>query len=640
MPAPTVTIPTTGTDPKYTTKAAAETAINAALSLVWDEAQSAKARGNHSGTQAAATIIDKDVELLARDKHSGTQSADTVVDGTSNKVLSAAKKTDIDQISYRVDGDGLIVTFGDRDVMKVDAAGNLSAMLGPERLERGWDRLTPPGNIPPGVREAAFRMGQYWQYRVNGERILVVDNVPNFTPALLDTTCFRALMINGQSWMTQTEFTAELDREDPSGGTRRRLERLRTVDYVTTRSDTIYSPAVPAKNGYIRRRAGSTDTGTYFSGPVTGLRYFRPGVLLGVDGGVDVIDYFNIGDIAASSLQYFLRLLGGDVLGLIGLQCGRAGTDSPYFEKAGPPIDGNTSNMFTNDTKAINEVKALVKSDYFDKPLFWDAEIYGQGGADGTQTTPGEYLTHLNQRRADIDSRGLLTSDGGKIWLFAMICWAAGHEVDQGYQPLDQCDWAIANASGRDVAVGPFNHLKLEQESGDQSVIHQTAMSAVLIGEQFGLAMAHCLTAAIGGWDQFRITNVVHDAGNHRFVVTVPTHSAAGAMQINTTTIEAADGYGFTVKKGSNNAKVPVVTTVVNDTTLHVTYTTGALTGETTVLFDYMGFGVSQPDVAIGEGSHSACWGNIMRLGLYTGPISHRPTDIWLWPRRIAALTL
>lgn len=608
MPAPTFTLPVSGTDPKLATAAGLETAINTFGEALWDESQVAKGRGSHTGTQ----------------------SADTLVDGTVNKVLPDLPGED-----------GFQIIIGGRVVFQVDGAGNvLGSMQGPERLERGWDRLTPPGNVPRGVREAPIRMGQYWQYRVNSERILVVDNVPNFTPALLDTSCFRALLNNGQSWWTQTEYTAELDREDPSGGTRRRLEALRTVDYVTTRSDTIYAPAVPAKNGYIRRRAGSTDTGTYFSGPVTGLRYVRPGAVVGVDGGIDVIDYFTVGDIAGIAMQHFLRLLGGDVMGLIGLQCGRAGTDSPYFEKAGPPIEGNTNNMFTNDTAAINEIKALIKSDYFDKPLFWDAETYAQGGADGTQATPGAYLAHLNQRRADIDSRGLATSDGGKIWLFAMICWAAGHEVDQGYQPIDQCDWAIANASGRDVAVGPFNHLKLEQEDVGQSVIHQTAMSAVLIGEQFGLAMAHCLHPAIGAWDKFRITAVAHEAANHRFVVTVSTHGAAGALQINTTAIEAADGLGFTVRKGSNNAKVPVVTTLIDDTTLHVTYTAGALSAETAVLFDYLGFGVSQPDVAIGEGSHSACWGNIMRPGLFTGPLSHRASDIWLWPRRIAALTL
>ena len=608
MPAPTFTLPVSGSDPKLATAADLETAINTFGGQLWDESQTAKARAAHTGTQ----------------------SADTLADGAVNKVLPDLPGED-----------GFQIIIGGRVVFQVDGAGNvIGQMQGPERMERGWDRLTPPGNVPPGVREAPTRMGQYWQYRVNGEQILVVDNVANFTPALINTSCYRALLNNGQSWWTQTEYTAELDREDPSGATRRRLESLRTVDYVVTRSDTIYAPAIPAKNGFIRRRAGSTDTGTYFSGPVTGLRYFRPGAFLGVDAGVDIIDYFTVGDIAAVAMQHFLRMLGGDVMGLIGLQCGRAGTDTQYFEKAGPPIEGNTNNMFTNDTATINEVKALVKADYFDKPLFWDIETYAQGGADGTQAAPGEYLAHLNQRRADIDSRGLATSDGGKIWMFAMICWAAGHEVDQGYQPIDQCTWADTNASGRDVAVGPFNHLKLDQESVGQSVIHQTAMSAVLIGEQFGLAMAHCLHPAIGEWNRVKITDVVHDAANHRFVVTVSDHAAAGALQINTTTIEAADGYGFTVKKGSNNAKVPVVTTLINDTTLHVAYTAGALSAETSVLFDYMGFGVSQPDVAIGEGSHSACWGNIMRPGLHIGPITRRPVDIWLSPRRIAALTL
>lgn len=551
-------------------------------------------------------------------------------------------------VTFEVGEDGFAVLIGGVVVLGIDMAGNISGMLGPKRLERGWDRITPPGNLPYGVREAPTRLGKYWQYRVNGEQILVIDNGNNFTPALLNTTSWRAYINNSQSWGTQPRYTHQLDMEDPTGGTRRRVENLRTCDVVTTLSHTVFAPAIPYPNGLVERRAGSTDFYTYASGPVVALRAINPGAVLDDSGtyaypvgevGVgNFTDPFVMGDLIGYCSQYFSRLMGGNVSGAIQLQCGRAGTDTEYFEKLGPPIVDNTNNMFTNDTQAINEIIDLVKVDHFDKPLYWDSEFYVQGGADGTQLTPGEYLAHLNTRRADIDSRNLTTSDGGKIWLFIMIGWAAGKEPNQGYQPIDQCTFVDTNASGREVAFGPFNHLKLWQEEEVQSVIHGTAMTNVLIAEHAALAEAHCLHPMIGEWHRFKITNVVHDVANLRFVVTVNHPIAVSTMVIDTDTIEAADGLGFTVRKGSNDAELNVTTTLGDDDTIYVAYTAGALVGETTVLFDHLGYGVAQPDVALWGLSHSACWGNIKREGIYVGPVSHRLVEQWLSPHRASVV--
>lgn len=562
----------------------------------------------------------------------------------------AIQQAIVAQMELDASADGVSINVGGVSVAVFGPDGMGQLTVGPYTLQIGFgDYMRPPGIIQDGAITNVTKSGEYWQYRADGVQFLVHDAYPEYTPGLMDTTVIDIALRNGQSWNTQIRIPVDLNNEDPTGYTRRRMDNYNTAEFVVPRCELDFSPRIPWDNRAIKRRAYSNDGAlSGAAGPVTGLRLWKPGISRTYSGGSEV-DFFTIGDITSLSRQHFLRELRLPRQALVSVQAGRAGTSEEYFLASGSSfagsggtvnaaiLAGNTNYFFTNDTTALSEIAAIIEADWFDKPVTYSVETFDQGGAGTTQTADDDhFFNFLTARRADVNSRALPCLDGTTVpWLIVPIGFAASKETDQGYQAVDQCRWSDANAGGKDLAVGPFYHLKLLQESVGQSAIHGTAMHNLRKGEMMGLVEACVISPAWGRVDRFKITGVNHYPGNNKFTLTVNSPElASGLPLIDTTEIEAAAQYGFTVKRGTDSSAVAVTVTVTGQSYIDVTYAPGALSGETTVLLDYAGFGVSQADAVVGQGCHSACWGNIKKAGLFTGPISRLPIDFWLSPYR------
>lgn len=556
----------------------------------------------------------------------------------------------INQLEYDFTFSGTSFNYGPINGIVVGSDGMVQLVVGPYTLQIGFgDYMRPPGIIQDGAITNVTKSGEYWQYRADGVQYIVHDTYPNYTPGLLDTTVIDIALRNGQSWNTQIRLPVDLNLEDPTGYTRKRLDNYRTAEFVVPRAELDFSPRIPWDNRAIKRLAYSNDGAlSGAAGSVTGLRLWEPGVSRTYDGGSEV-DFFTIGDITSLSRQHFLRELRLPRVALVSAQFGRAGTEEKYFLADGTSfagsggtvtaeiLTGNSNYFFTNDTNRLAEIAAIIEADWFDKPVTYSVETFDQGGAGTTQTADDDhFFNFLTARRSDVNSRALPCLDGTTVpWLIVPIGFAASKETDQGYQAVDQCRWSDVNAGGKDLAVGPFYHLKLLQESVPQSAIHGTAMHNLRKGEMMGLVEACVISPAWGRVDRFKISGVNHYPGSNKLTLTVNSPIlASGLPLIDTTEVAARTQYGFTVKRGTDGTDVPVTVTVVDQSYIDVTYTAGALVGETEVLLDYAGFGVAQADAALNGATQSACQGNIKKAGRFIGPISLQPIDFWLSPYR------
>lgn len=112
---------------------------------------------------------------LGRANHTGTQSADTVVDGTTNKVLSAANKTKLDNITITqpVDLDALEEAVNALDsavILKGTWAANSGTFPGSGAAQAGWSYIVSTAGTVDGVA-----------FDVNDRIIAITDNASTST---------------------------------------------------------------------------------------------------------------------------------------------------------------------------------------------------------------------------------------------------------------------------------------------------------------------------------------------------------------------------------------------------------------------------------------------------------------------------
>jgi len=535
--------------------------------------------------------------------------------------------------------DGFEVTMQDSEYkgIQLDENGQTSVVVGPESLVIGHSKGSIPGVVPSGALTRVTHTGVFWQALLDGDSVIMrqyLDSV-GLDPTMLDTMTFCLVLRDGQSWNTQLRYAVDLDNEDTTGATRRSVEQWRSADVCEVRADGDFTPRVPYDNRIAHMRAYSTDAASGASGDVVGLRLLR------FDGTTDK-GFFRIGHIASAQQQHTKRQNRAPRSGLINLTCGMAGQSEGKFLAPGTTfagtsgtvsaeiVVGNTRTFYENDTIAINQLRAHVRAKWHQRRMNCDIQSFDQGGAGVLQSAnDSNFFNFLNARRTDLDARALPTSDGGKVHMIVPQGFAASKEAFVGWQPNDQLRWAKANASGRDWLAGPFYAYKLLQESIGQSAIHGTAMHNVRKGETMGLAESYVNDPRIGSWQPLWWTNI-SIVGTTITITTNTPAAALSGLTIDTTTIEAAGSYGFSLRNNSGGATITLGTPVIASANTITIAITGSLAGVTAVELGYSVRGVAQADAVVGQGTHSACWGNIKMPGNHDGLFTRKPIDLWL----------
>ena len=554
------------------------------------------------------------------------------------KIMTGVERQIVSQMEVVGELDGMAVVDENGVLLSSTSPDGLrNENLGPTRLRLGWSRRPLPTITPDGAITDITQSGDWWQVLVDGQLMLIHDAFPDFVPGLLDTTCIDVKLSNGQSWNTQLRLASDLNAEDASGRIARRLVAYRTFDFALARCEVDFSPRIPFNNSIYKTRAYSTDKASGAGGAVLG---FRRWAMINSD------DFFTMGSIASASRQHYLRDWRQTRFALINLQCGMAGQSEDKFLAPGSSFvgsgavtvnaavvsnpDPNDFTMFENDTKALGEVKGIIRNDWFDKQMSVSVETFDQGGAGTLQSLDdNHYLNFLNQHRIDVNSRKYRAADGGLTHILVPQGFAHGSELFQGYHPMDQLRWAQANVSGRDWLVGPFYWLKLLQETAGIGAVHGTAMHNLIKGEMIGLTEAYVLSSRYAFWEPLWITNVVIAGGNVTLTLNNPIAST-GEVVIDTTTLPAATSYGFHLRNAITTGNISLGTPVINNPNTMTIPITGSLSGVTSVEFGYATRGVAAAEPAVGGAIRSACIGNIKAIGKHKGLFSEKVLDQWL----------